>query len=404
MTGHKFATRLSIFLVSCLCVAAPAHAEDDELPSIDVKFVQAPEMPKRELIIEESKEPIDVELFAADPKLLEQKFVATFTFQRPQLGRDDLYLVMGRKGDSAGLQELSTLLWVDLQDSKVAPRLSGSSIPPILITDWLRQLDKRTVGEHRPEKAILKQLLMTNRVRMKLKHESSRFGPYGGVGVRTGQPAPQTFHLIGPDFETTSAMALALIKLHDYGVTMKMQERLIADMKQRKAKLPELLAEFQVGRKKLKASSEKLKGFESIPLDVIADLQIKQRLVSVDIAGAQARISACEDILKRKEVRSPKNAEHVESMKITAEVELVGLTAQLEILGSIIESGRKRKLLSSSLSITRSAVSRIENRIESEIGRIDFLEASRIRFRPTPIVNNTIQIRPIKWRSAASKE
>ena len=85
---------------------------------------------------------------------------------------------------------------------------------------------------------------------------------------------------------------------------------------------------------------EDLKGFEDITAEAFANFTTQQRLISVNVAGINARIEACNKILRR-DALSPARIEQVETVKTSAEIELVGLAAKKAALEEIVTKGRK---------------------------------------------------------------
>ncbi|HID75184.1 MAG TPA: hypothetical protein EYP56_04215 [Planctomycetaceae bacterium] len=71
----------------------------------------------------------------------------------------------------------------------------------------------------------------------------------------------------------------------------------------------------------------------------------QRRLVAVEIAGARARIDACNSLLERLKEQGQATggrAEQIETLKIGAEIELAGLTARRRALHGLIAEGKAR--------------------------------------------------------------
>jgi hypothetical protein len=173
-------------------------------------------------------------------------------------------------------------------------------------------------------------------------------------------------------------------------------------MQQRAEQLPIMLTKYKAEQASVAPLLKGMAGLERISEDAIEDLKTEKRLIAVDIVGAQARVDACEKILKGDDVRGPKATEQVESLKLTAEIELVGLTARQDAIGKMIDAGNQRKHLAARYTRQSAVAGQARAAIENEVRSIRALEESRKRYLPIAVGNDNIQIQPIKWVTAST--
>jgi hypothetical protein len=208
---------LSIFVGFALGFAAPQISRGQEapdLPSIDVEFSTEPEMPERELTFTESKEEVAIKLFVADPKLLEQRYVATIHLKRPAVERNEYLRSFSSRQDSTPLDKMKKLYWSTLIDH--TSRSRSRSFSTMSASSLFKQLAENTPAEQKPPEDALSVLFDEQRV---LVPEPTV--PAGGFPRSQAGDKVQIFQilqLLGPDVETTKAMSRALLQLYDYGL------------------------------------------------------------------------------------------------------------------------------------------------------------------------------------------
>lgn len=394
---------LAVCVGFALGFAAPTTTRGEDAPdapSIDVKFSAEPEMPERELTFTESQEEVPIKLFVADPKLLEQRYVATIHLQRPAIGRSDYLRSFSVRQDSTPLDKMKRLYWSTLVDHTSRSRSRSSSTMHMYANAVFKQVAEDTPPERKPPEDALSLLLDEQRVLVPEQTSPagllSRSQPGGDVQVF------QVLQLLGPDVETTKAMSLALLHLYDEGLSLPIQEHLIAEMQQRAEQLPMMLTNFKAVLASVPPLLKDMAGLPRISEDAIEDLQTQKRLIAIDIVGAQARVDACEKILKGDEPGGPKVTDQVESLKLTAEIELVGLSARQDAIGKMIDAGNQRRHLAARYSRQNSTAEQMRTAVEKEVKSIAALEESRKRYLPIPVGIDKIQIQPIKWVPASA--
>lgn len=391
--SHTLNLRIVVkaFLAAGLVGALAANAQD--LPSIDVKFAEKPE--KREAAIEfaESVEPVEIALFAADPKLLEYKVAATVAIRWPSVSRSD-YMRMYSRGpeELTPTEKLRRKYWAALLDPRENSRSRG--FLSVEATSHFKGLVESAPEALRSQPGA-KLLLEQNRIRIVRRPGAAS----------TGRPATsyeivQVIQFLGPDEATVKSMVNSLLTIYDQTLSTPIQELMIADMQGRKKKLPALLEKLKTEVKKAADKEKHYEQFEFITTATIDDLKTQKRLIAVDMAGAKARIEACQKILAAG-IPTPKTREQVESIKITAEIELVGLTAQKDTISQIIDDGTTRIRLMSEFTRQERIVDNARKVLQRAVETIEELDSGRHNHRPLNVEEAKIQ--PIKWLPAENR-
>ncbi len=369
-----------------------ARCDDSlESPSIEIEFPAEPEIAKRTVEFDESNESLELTLFAADPKLLEQKFVATLAFVAPQTTRTSRVSV----GGSGALMLFARF------DNRFRYAAQGASeemfLEPAILLKILAKnlpdLPDRKLNELKPATEEWGR----RQVQLPLQHR--RHGGRGGGAFGGGGPRSTIeFEVYGETREVVKSRSMVILGLYDYGLSYPLQAEQISEMTASKAELPKLLAAFHAQQADADQLKKQLAEYDAISDDSIMELRNQQRLLLVDIAGTRARIAACSKFLERPKSRS--TAEQVESLRITAEIELVGHTARESALGAIIERGTERRKLVAQFASKSGAVTSASRQIGVVLKSIRERDSLRQTMMPLAVVDNVIPIRPIKWKSA----
>ncbi len=353
---------LSVMVWACAAVVS-IHADDDSADADDPEVViKSPKIPERNIVFEESDQPLPLRLFAADPALIEQKYVASFS--------------LGMNTSIPRFVPRSTFSFPPRNDFG----RSEDADPLAAIHELLRLAPE----EKRPAEDIVSLLTDRNHVR-----------PTVGRGRRPNL----SFQVMGKDAEQVKSLSLALIDLYDVGLWYRAQQQMFRGMNELKNVRDESKAQLTIEQGKVEALSRRLADLDPITNETMNNLKTQQRLALVDMAAAQARIDACAKILERADVRGKPIAEEVESIKIAAEIELVGLAARREAVDQIVRAGSRYRELQAQLISQRDKAQRSANRIAQHLDELRSLNDERQRFRPLPLIGDVIPIQPIQWES-----
>ncbi len=370
---------LAVLMVNGVRAAEPAAEAKPAPPEKTAAEAPAmatePVIPKRELVFDVSEEEHSVKLFAADPRLLEQRYVALFRIHMPRPPQGYLH---------RPLCEAYELLF------------EGP------LSRCFEQLITTTPEERLPPKDVVSALVT----------ETSRVVRRDGKIVDREQRTPTReltveFTLFAPTADRARELAEGLLALCDYGLSYPTQQGIIRLRKDAEKQLAEHQAELQKAERELARQGEQLQQleqFDDITKEALDGLTTQRRLISVDLAGVRARLEACEKILAGRDKLSPSRVEQVETIKIAAEIELVGLMARQAYIDHIVEMGRQRMKVLQTLAALNLQVQKHKSGVRSGLEEVQTFESQRERYVPLEVEDGKIMIRRIKWEPPENEE
>jgi chromosome segregation ATPase len=206
--------------------------------------------------------------------------------------------------------------------------------------------------------------------------------------------------LVAPSPERAKELVQAVLSLYDHGFSYptykdfaEIRQHYQSKGSEARAAVEKVEAELDVLRKQ----RDELKEWSDITQETLANLVSQQRLVAVEEAGIKARIAACEKILKEGKGISAAQVQQVETAKTAAEIELVGSAAKRAAIEALVEKGRKRLTLSSSVSMSSSRLNRPKSILKSAEAREAAYKEALDEKMPFAEVEGKIQIRRIRW-------
>ena len=284
---------LSFFLFVAVAYGAdrPAKPRDDAPPTPEALMAMdtatEPVIPKRELNFVMSDDPVTLTLTADDPKLLEQRYQASFMMRIPgnippsnqwraSLDGNSLYQAPVR--DEAGRRARDNFGFF----------ISGLHLSAAY-PDYSRLLGS-IPKDHQPPQGLIDAL---NQGRPYL-HLPATNGSVPGKYQRLRGS------IIAPTPEQAKELVQALVELYDYGLSYPVQ----AEFLRQKQVDAEVVANAREAIAKFKAVSddytkklESLSAYGDIGNEVLANCRSQQRMLDVDLAGVKARLAACNKLL-----------------------------------------------------------------------------------------------------------
>ena len=392
--AHFVALVFTSLIPASAFAAGPAPAEKPgqaAKPAAAATAAAEPVIPKRELQFDESEEERPVKLFAADPKLLELRYVATF---RVQLLRDGLrefrnirefrdvdpsgygkradlfkyYLGVQRRGGLTGKE-----VWRALAGSIPAEKLPSHDVVAALTNE----ADCNIATTSKPVEIVWRE------------DDASKSMPRSGVILE--------YQILAPTAQRAKELVRGMVSLYEWGIFRPIEEKVLAEKKTGEDRLPEMRArstKLQEEIKDLEARCEKLKDVETISDETLNGLMTQQRLMSVDVDGVKARIEACK---KLREQAVPRREQELDNLLVTAEIDLAGLEARQNSIKEIIDRARLRREL---LEKTK-AVQQNRKMVEQSIRQVELDNPwnpwilENLRF--FPLDNGKVEIRRVKW-------
>ncbi len=378
-------TILACFLLIVL-TAIRAHADE---PAAEVT---EPVIPERELTFEVSEEEYPMGLFKADPKLLEQRYVATFqlivsyppkdyhgrrakVYRSPHLDRGDMRL---RDDPSENL--LGVLYEWAFRAASLDPRV-------------FQGLVKRIPEVRLPPEEVVSWLTTDPAFHVRFRRSS--------VLAKAAVPRrwDLDYEVFAPTPEQAQELVAGLLAFYDWGLSYPLQQECLRGKEAHQAdveSVPAKLKEFREALSALERELEGLKDYEDVTGDTLKDLTTEIRRISVEIAGVQARIRACERILAK---AAGRQMEQIETLSLTAEIDLVGLQARMKALEDLVGKGRSRVELVKKQHQVLLDLNKAELHSKQSNLAIAHYEAQRQQAMPYPVKGNKVVIRPIKWES-----
>jgi predicted nucleic acid-binding Zn-ribbon protein len=140
---------------------------------------------------------------------------------------------------------------------------------------------------------------------------------------------------------------------------------------------------------------KQLSAWQDIAGDSLKDLTTQQRMISVEEAGLNARIAACDKF--QREARSPAEREQLGIAKTMAQIDLVSLAAKRAVLEDLIAKGRKRSELQAEIARLDTPLRYGDRRTQAVESRLAAYRAAVEGKMPFAEVDGKIVIRRIRW-------
>jgi hypothetical protein len=402
----------SALVAVSLSLASTWASEPDESPTIQIPLAeQIRNPPRREIRFEHQDVPYAIRLFRADPKLLEQKVVATARVTWPVTtarlryrSASELHAMYSGNASSSTLAPIDHLR----RDRHNASTARGVFILDMLLAQGSGEYHRRLARDMRDEysaSSLFREAL--GRVPDGQRPDASSSDYLVSDMVRQDFFASQQgdhyeLRVLAPDREGAEALAAALLRVLDWGIARPVQMLLwderteyLAAMQQLQAELDQIVVQLAAGKQKLDQTQE----FDPQGL---TDLRTQQWLLQVDISGAKARVEACDRLLAKFDAITAATAarrDQVLDLKIAAEIDLAGLSAKKLTLDQLVADTKQRQGLLSAYAADEGKKGQLERRMRQFKNSLALIEASLIRFGPLPLVDNRIVTQPIQWTS-----
>lgn len=386
---YRLSSSVLVALLTCqlLTAAEPPAATEPVAPPLDLERINNP--PKRDIQFERKAEPYKMQLFRADPRLLEQKVIAFVRCASPSeanVQAMDTTDLLGRAGTEGLRGKILFNSWALFGPYGMGfgGDYSGAA--------YFRRVIDGIPEAQRPAPNVAEFFLSQDADRDFIKGQ-----PYRLLDPLSGKPsfAGFEFRILAPDYERAEALVAGLLQSLDWGVSRPVQLYLWEQRAALMASLPQQQGELEKLDKQLAEELARLDQTKDLNPEGLTDLRTQQWLLQVDVAGAKARVEACDRLLKGGNL-GPRT-DQVLDLKIAAEIELAGLSAKKGVLDELVTATRSRKDLelshTSHLNDRANLVSH-SDQLKSEIQRID---NSFVKFGPLPLADNKVVIQPIQW-------
>jgi hypothetical protein len=152
-----------------------------------------------------------------------------------------------------------------------------------------------------------------------------------------------------------------------------------------------------------KQEIDKYKEFADITPEVIVTLTTQRRMLVVDLAGINARIKACQEMLAKGNMPDALK-DQIETARIAAEIELRGLDAKQTEIDRIIQGAQNQQKFALTILLNPRHIQQLKNSIDNIQKAIPELEQYQLGYQPLPVEDGKVAIRKIKWISPSKSE
>ena len=371
---------------STVVVEPVAEATDPTATQWTLEKLENP--PPREIKFERLETELEKKLIHPDPKLLEQKYVATVRLERRKAWKNFV-------GDKLSFEqfgiERKTALLPYLKDVELFGRGGGLAKPEKLFKGFERLMQQ--IPEDRRDK-----------VKETWEFFASARVDEGYVVVEVAfsgeSPESRTFftqlRVLASTPEIAEQRAVALLYLLDQGVSRPIEMELF---KRREI----IAAEWRTNQQSLSAADTKfselnkqLSTYADYTGDMLTGLRLQNLQLEVDLARAKARLATCEALLKR-EPLPPSIRESMAHEKLKTEIDIAGIEAgQAKSQDLITQVKAKSALLSQIDTVTRERTS-LRRDEEDRRSLLVYLDAEIGMYAPLPLVDGKVIVQPVKW-------
>ena len=335
--------------------------------------------PKREIKFERLTEPLKRQLPKPDPKLLEQKYVASIRLVIPPKGENFAAFLRDEEGNVPQVSVIGGSLLL-------SPSNGGwpDSTAPFL--PMIKSLPTHDSPANE-ERAFFANPENTGQM-MHFRWE-----------MEPGTRAPRAtwiFTILGTTPELVELRAAALLTLMDQGASRPLQLAILKKRDPLCVQLRDQRKAAESAQRAISAVNEVLKSFVDFTPDMLSNLRVQQLQLEVDLAGVKARIAACDRLLAGATLK-PERRSQVEDVKVAAEIEFSGYEARLTKSNEFIGKVKTKVELLGKLSSVEVEQKRARSKIQSLEQQIKNIDAAIHAYAPLSLVDNKVTIQPLEW-------
>jgi hypothetical protein len=121
-------------------------------------------------------------------------------------------------------------------------------------------------------------------------------------------------------------------------------------------------------------------------------------MMAVELSGLNARVRACDEMLKDPKKLEISTLQSVNDMKIKAEIERVGIKEKLDQIHAIINEGDSRQATLSQITQMTNQLKQLTSPLaDSQLNRAKTLAKLYDLYAPLPLKDDKIVISPVEW-------
>ncbi|MGA2797100.1 MAG: hypothetical protein ABSE63_05960 [Thermoguttaceae bacterium] len=379
-----------------------------------------PVIPKREIKFDASEEEVPLPLENVQEGMLDQRYVATFKLVFPKTEKPAESLPGGRtmrarmntmyeigsyrylmdiynrvsSGDSVLLEHFKQFEYLRNSFENRPKQMALFSV----VSNDFSGFNARYVAEYRLPKDIVASINWENPPFIEIENNlrSDTNGNTKRLEVR----------LLAPTDKQAKQCVEKWLSIYDDGLCYHAQKECLDIRK----KFVQMLAENSDKLKKnemdlsdAKQAVEEYKEFADITPEAIVTLTTQRRMLAVDLAGINARIKACQEMLAKGNMPDARK-DQIETARVAAEIELRGLDAKRAEIDRIIQGAQSRQKFATKIDEFPGLIKRLKNSVDNTQKAIQELDEYQLGYQPLPIEDGKVTIRRIKWISPSKSE
>ncbi|MCE9526559.1 MAG: hypothetical protein K8R36_10950, partial [Planctomycetales bacterium] len=336
--------------------------------------------PARKINFDRLKGPLKMQLPKPDPKILEQKFVASFFLEAPANGSNFTNAISG-DDEIAPLQAIG-------DRSLVAPGSAVAFDNRFLTTQESiqRMIQMLPAGDTiaKEEREFLANPQTLNGMLYVAAHNEDR------------RKLGWTITLFGTTPDEAEKRAIAVMTLFDQGACRSVRLAIFKNREPLCAQLRDQRKAAESAEGKIDVVQKELKSYVDFTPDMLPNLRVQQLQLDVDMAGVKARIAACDRLLAGTALK-PERRSQVEDLKVAAEIEFSGFEARLTKSNEIITRVKTKIDLVSHLTTAEAEQKKARSKAVSLERQIQYIDGAISAYSPLPLVDNKVVVQPLEW-------
>jgi hypothetical protein len=396
---------LCLVLLLCLSLSASGQAvvgkKDGAAPAGLCELKYTEEMlgksPERKFKVEQLEKPTELSLKEIDPKLIDQKFLASLYLDLPFIDRNrgyDQNRVLPNDDPAAPLQFYAGY-HVLLANWGAVSFLNGTQQAHELARETaaasLARMVEQIPQERRPPKEDID--FLTSK-------EANAFVSASGASGQSssGDRSYRRLSLPGETAEIAQRRVTSLLTIFDLGMSRPLQLRWLGLIRESCSEREQLQAEIDARADELatlEAEAEKIGDFTA---EMLGDLRLRQVQEEVDLAGIRARLAESNKQLKARPLSEERQQELV-TVRSGIEIELAGTEARQAKLGEVIGKVKSKTNLLAKAKTVDAGLKSLRSKLRNLEARIAELQREIDWFAPPPIHEGKMTVQPIQFKS-----
>jgi 16S rRNA C1402 N4-methylase RsmH len=150
------------------------------------------------------------------------------------------------------------------------------------------------------------------------------------LGRKGHHPDGWSYRIFAPTAEETEFRAAALLRLLDGGLSKPIKRHFVAEGTKALEAARKEFGEVAKQSAEIRTNEESLARPSEISADILSQLKAQKVMVAIELSGLNARVKACDDMLKDPKRLEVSTFQSISDMKVKAEIERVGIKEKLD--------------------------------------------------------------------------